>query len=90
MEAPGHGDVCDVGCPHLVGPDDCHAAQQIGVDLVPLSRLAGPGASVEGLQSHGPHQTLNPLPVYRVTLPAQPSPRAPRPVEGRGQVLLVD
>ena len=39
---------------------DLHATQQIGIDLVPRPRFAGPA------------QTLDPLPVHRLTLPAQP------------------
>ena len=89
QEAPGHGDVGDISRPHLVGPGDLHATQQIRVDLVPRRRLAGPGPPVDDLQSQGPHQTLDPLPVYPVTLSAQPDFHAPRPVEGRGQILLV-
>ena len=49
VEAPGHGDVGDVRRPHLVGPGDLHASQQIGIHPVAQRWLAGPGPPVDGL-----------------------------------------
>lgn len=40
-EATSHRQVCDVGAPNLVGPIHAQAAQQIGVNPVPLRRFAG-------------------------------------------------
>jgi hypothetical protein len=59
-EAPGHGDVGDVGGPHLVDPVDLQPREQVGIDLVPWGWLAGVGTPVvsiptrplDGLQAH--------------------------------------
>ena len=52
-------------------------------------RLAGPGTPVDGPQPHDAHQPLHSLPAYWYTLPVQPGPHPPRPVEGGLQVLTV-
>ena len=46
-EALAHGQVGDVGAPDLIGPVDPQPGQQVGVDLVPLCRLARVGFLID-------------------------------------------
>ena len=42
-------------------------------DLLPQDHPGSYGGlPVDGCESHGPHQTLDPLPVHLVTLPVEP------------------
>ena len=49
-EAPGHGQVGDVGGPHLIGPGDLGIPQQIGVDPM-LGRGVGDIADADAAPS---------------------------------------
>ena len=71
-KAAGHGQIGDVGGPHLVGPGDPGVPHQVGIDPMLRRRLAGPGTPVDGPQPHDSHQPLHPLPAYWYTLPVQP------------------
>ena len=52
--------------------------------------LAGPGAAVDGLEPHHPHQAPDTFPVDPLALTLQPRSYLARPVEWRSQVLTVD
>ena len=51
-EALGHADLGDIGTPHLLGAVYGYSSQQVGVDLVPFSRLAPLRLRVHRLDSH--------------------------------------
>ena len=66
QESPGHGQIGDVRRPHLVGPGDPGAPQQVGIDPLLRRRPAGARLPVDGPQPHDPHQPLHPLSAYRL------------------------
>ncbi|MBA7610198.1 hypothetical protein ES703_17404 [subsurface metagenome] len=53
-------------------------------------RLTGPGAPVDGLETHYPHQPPDTFPVDPVALTLQPRGYLACPVEWCGQVLTVN
>ena len=72
QKAPGHGQVGDVGRPHLVGASDFDLFQQIRKDWLPRRWPAGAGPTVDGPQSHDAHQPLHPLPAH-ILFPVAPA-----------------
>ena len=89
-EAAPHRQVGDVGTPDLAGAIDLQPAQQIGIGLVPLPRLAGVGLLVDRHQAHEPHKAPDALLVHAVPLVLQMPSHLPDPVEGGVEELLVD
>ena len=59
------GDVGDVGRPHLVGPVDDKAPQQVGVCLVLRRRLRGARLAVDGFDPHQLHQPARTIAAHR-------------------------
>jgi len=53
-------------------------------------RLAGPGATVDGLEPHCPHQAPDTFPVDPVAPLRQPRSYPACPIKWRGQVLTID
>ena len=89
-EAFRHRDIGDVHRPDLVRPHDFHAAQQIGIDLVPRLRLRRARAPVERLNAHAPHQRFDVTPAGLAPLGSQKTAQHPCPCEGKLQMQLVD
>lgn len=90
QEAAAHGNVRNIGAPHLVGAVDGQVAQQVRPDLmlgVGHRRLR---TLVDGLQAHPRHQAANPLAVDLVPLPAEMTSHLPAAVPRRFQELRVD
>ena len=87
---PRYGDIGDVRRPHLARPCYLHATEQVGVDLVTRCRQTGPGAPVDGFETHHAQQSADTLPVDLVALTLQPDGHLACPVEWRRQVLTVN
>ena len=60
-EAPVHGDVGDIGRPHLIGSVDGQIPEQIGINLMFGMGTTGAWLGVYGLDTHQPHQSLDTL-----------------------------
>jgi len=89
-EASGQRKIRDIGCPNVVRPIDSQPFEQVRVDLVPITRNAGSGARVHGLNAHGTHQPLHPLPVDPAALVLQVNTHLARAIVRRFQMLLIN
>jgi hypothetical protein len=63
-KAAMHRNVSNIGAPDVIGPEDFHATQQIGIDLVTRRRATYIRFSVVGFDAQDTHQTLDPLAVH--------------------------
>src|ERR687891_257795 len=80
---PLHGQVGNVRRPDLINPVNFQPPQQVRIDLMPWRWLAGPRPPVDGLESHGAHQSLHPLATHCVPLPPPPPTPTPPPAGSR-------
>ena len=89
-ESAVHWDIRDIRGPHLIGPDNFHIPEQIGIDPVSLYSCARVGTRINGLQTHDSHQPLDALAVDLVALLAEPDGHPTTPVKRGLGVLPVD
>lgn len=89
-EAAAHRDVGDFCAPDVVRSADIEPAQQIRPLLVLGMRDGRPRSLIDSLQSHLPHQVLDPLSADRMALPTQMTSHLARAVPRRLKELLVD
>jgi len=89
-EAPSQPDVGDVAAPHLIGPGDRNAPEQVGIDLVLRARPTGVRTRSDRDQPHPAHQPLDALTVHLMAPVVQLDHHAPGPVERSPGVDLVD
>ena len=85
-----HGNVSDVRRPDLIRPGYLHASQQIGIDFMARRRFTGPGAPVDGLETHQAHQSPDTFPVDQVALALKARRYLPCPIIRCHQVLAVN
>src|SRR5215212_4594410 len=87
---PGHWNVGDVGCPHLVRPVDRHVTQQIRINLVSRRGFAGPWPPIQCLDAHPAHQRPHMHPPDARALVDQHGPHHPTARERMVQMPFVD
>ena len=86
----GHGNVRDIGRPHLIGMIDGQVPEQIGVNPVLRMGTAGVRLGVDRLDAHQSHQPLDAFAVDRAALSAKMPRHRAAAVDRCFQVLLVD
>ena len=86
----GHGNVAEIGCPDLIRTVNGQVPEQVGVNLMPWSRLARPTLRIDRKKPHLPHQPLDPFPVDPHPLPGQPLSNPAATQKGALQMELVD
>ena len=86
----GHGNVGDVGRPHMVGMIDGQIPEQIGVDFMLRMRPTRVRLGIDRLDAHYPHQPLDTLAVDPAALPPEMSGHGTTAVGRCLQVLLID
>jgi len=74
----------------MAGAIHAQPAQQIGIGLVPLPRLAGVGLLVDRHQAHEAHQPPDALLVHAMPLVLQVPGHLANPIERRVEELPVD
>mmetsp|Transcript_6898 Transcript_6898/g.10928 ORF Transcript_6898/g.10928 Transcript_6898/m.10928 type:complete len:207 (+) Transcript_6898:2399-3019(+) len=89
QKAPSHRQVGDVGRPNLVRSCHPQIAQQIGVGLVPLRRLAHVGLLVDRHEAHQPHQASDTLVIHQIAFIAQVPGHLPNAKERFLKELLI-
>ena len=90
QKAARHRDVSYIGRPHVVRLGNCHAAQQIGINLVSGGGFARARARNQRLDAHHAHQPLHPLPVDPATFLIEVEHHPPRAIERLLQMQFVD
>jgi hypothetical protein len=85
-----HRQIREIGRPHLIGPLDRQALEQVRIDLRIACRNAGSWPPVQRLDAHAAHQGchVDPADVETVSLELLGEP--PRPVKWVLQVQFVD
>jgi len=86
-----HGDVGNVGTPHLVRACDGQSPQQVGVNAILRVRDRGTGFGIDRLNAHhAVHQSLHSLGIHRIALRTQVGRHPSIAVERRLQVLGIN
>lgn len=76
--------------PNLIGPVHTQPPQKIGIDFVPLCRLADVALLIDRHEAHQAHQTSDPFLVHEMILIAQVPRHLTHAIKWRLQELLVD
>jgi hypothetical protein len=85
-----HGNVGDIGRPHLADPLNPEPAQKVRIAPILLCRSTSTWALVDGYQSHPLHQALHPLAIHRMALCLKPRCHPPRTIEWSPQIPTID
>ena len=85
-----HRNIGDVGRPNMIGLRNRHAAQQIGINLVPRGGLARAGARNQRDDSHQSHQPLHVLAIDLRAFLVEFQRHSPRAVKRQLEMQFVD
>ena len=89
-KAPGHRDIRDIRCPHMIRAIDDEASQQVRIHLVCLVRQAEVALRVLRHPIHRPHQALDLLAVNPIPMVFKPVADTTTAVKRVLQVTMVD
>ena len=83
-------DVRDIRTEDLIGADNGHILQKIGVDLMLLVSLRQGGLGIDCLQTHQAHQAKDPFGIDGMSLGSEPGRHPPVSIDRSSRVLFVD
>ena len=85
-----HGNISDVGAPHLIWPTNIQPSEQVGINFVSRVRSAGARFLINRRQADLTHQPADPFARHAIATPPQMPRHLTRAIIGRVHELFIN